>query len=239
MLALEVVWFRFLLLTVPGTSLVFAVMLAVVLAGIAIGGLAAAWLFERDEKAYRWLGHVTAVSGAFVVITYWGYDLFAVYRHLEVPTFFAFLGYAVSLMFPVALLSGVAFTMVSRAVKDDLGSSARTAGIATLFNTVGAMIGALVGGFVLLPLAGMELCFFIIATMYLVVAFIVPQENQTLRYTVSLGRGSIGLAVVCLVLFPFGLMQRTHFNSEVVWLPGHTLVETREGACRDAPLLPT
>src|SRR5262245_37905405 len=41
LLALEVVWFRMLLLVVHGHSVAFAIMLAVVLAGIALGGLAA------------------------------------------------------------------------------------------------------------------------------------------------------------------------------------------------------
>ena len=41
MLALEVVWFRFLLLTYTGTALTFASMLATVLAGIGLGGLVA------------------------------------------------------------------------------------------------------------------------------------------------------------------------------------------------------
>jgi hypothetical protein len=41
LLALEVVWFRFLLLFLDGTTLIFALMLAVVLAGIGVGGLAA------------------------------------------------------------------------------------------------------------------------------------------------------------------------------------------------------
>lgn len=53
MLALEVVWFRFLLLTLDGTSLIFAVMLSVVLAGIAIGGLVAGRLFQRDDSTLR------------------------------------------------------------------------------------------------------------------------------------------------------------------------------------------
>jgi predicted membrane-bound spermidine synthase len=41
LLALEVIWFRFLLLFQDGTTLIFAVMLAVVLAGIGLGGLLA------------------------------------------------------------------------------------------------------------------------------------------------------------------------------------------------------
>jgi predicted membrane-bound spermidine synthase len=174
MLALEVVWFRFLLLTRDGTSLIFAVMLAVVLAGIAVGGLAAAHLFRRDDRAYRWLRQVTAASAALVVLTYWGYDLFAVYRDLQDTTTLAFVGFATFLMFPVAALSGVAFTMVNRAIKDDLGSSARTAGIATFCNTIGAMLGSLGAGFVLLPMVGMESSFFLIAATYCLVAFAVP-----------------------------------------------------------------
>ncbi|MDH3747340.1 MAG: spermidine synthase [Gammaproteobacteria bacterium] len=229
MLALEVVWFRFLLLTRDGTSLIFAVMLAVVLAGIAVGGLAAARLFQRDDRAYRWLRHVTATSAALVVLTYWGYDLFSVYRDLQDTTTLAFIGFATFLMFPVAVLSGVAFTMVNRAVKDDFGSSARTAGIATFFNTIGAMLGSLFAGFILLPMAGMESSFFLIAATYCLVTFVVPLEDQTSRLTILGGRGAVAGAVACLILFPFGLMQKTYFGAQLVWLPTHELVATREG----------
>jgi predicted membrane-bound spermidine synthase len=229
MLALEVVWFRFLLLTRDGTSLIFAVMLAVVLAGIAIGGLAAGHLFRRDDRAYRWLRHVSAACAALVVLTYWGYDLFSVYRAQQDTTIVTFFGFAIFLMFPVAALSGVAFTMVNRAVKEHFGSSARTAGIATLFNTVGAMLGSFAGGFILLPMLGMESSFFLIATTYFLVAFVVPREGQRSRLTMLCERGAVAAAVACLILFPFGLMQKTYFGNQVVWLPDHSLISTREG----------
>jgi len=229
MLALEVVWFRFLLLTRDGTSLIFAVMLAVVLAGIAVGGLVAAQLFQRDDRAYRWLRHVTAASAALVVLTYWGYDLFSVYRDQQDITTLAFIWFASFLMFPVAALSGVAFTMVNRAVKDDFGSSARTAGIATLFNTIGAMLGSLGAGFILLPMAGMELSLFIIAATYCLAAFVVPLEDRTSRLTTLWARSAFAMAIACLILFPFGLMQKTYFGDQVAMLPGHTLITSREG----------
>ena len=229
MLALEVVWFRFLLLTRDGTSLIFAVMLAVVLAGIAVGGLAAGRLFQRDDRAYRWLRHVTAASAALVVLTYWGYDFFSVYGELQDTTTLAFIGFATFLMFPVAALSGVAFTMVNRAVKDEFGSSARTAGIATLSNTIGAMLGSLGAAFILLPIAGMEISFFLIAATYLLVVFVVPLEEQTARPTILWGRGVVAAAVACLILFPFGLMNKTYFGPQAATLTGHTLITTREG----------
>ncbi len=229
MLALEVVWFRFLLLTIDGTSLVFAIMLAVVLAGIAVGGLAAGYLFRRDDRAYRWLRHVTAASAALVVLTYWGYDLFAVYRDLNNTSTLAFIGFATFLMFPIAVLSGVAFTMVNRAIKDDVGSSARTAGIATFCNTVGAMLGSLGAGFILLPMVGMESSFFLIAATYCLVTFVVPLEDRASRLTILWGRGVVAAAIACLILFPFGLMQKTYFGTQAATLPNHTLITAREG----------
>ena len=229
MLALEVVWFRFLLLTRDGTSLIFAVMLAVVLGGIAVGGLVAAHLFQRDDRAYRWLRHVTAASAALVVLTYWGYDLFSVYRDQQDTTTLAFIGFATFLMLPIAALSGVAFTMVNRAVKDDFGSSARTAGMATLYNTLGAMFGSLGAGFILLPMAGMELSFFLLAATYFLAAFVVPPEDRTSRLPTLWGRGVVAAALACLLLFPFGLLQKTYFGAQVAMLPDHTLVTSHEG----------
>ena len=229
MLALEVVWFRFLLLTLDGTSLIFAVMLAVVLAGIAIGGLAAAFLFRRDERAYRWLKHVSAASGALVVLTYWGYDLFGVYGELKDTTTPEFICYATFLMFPVAALSGVAFTMVNRAIKDHFDSSARTAGITTLCNTIGAMLGSLGGGFVLLPEIGVESSLFVLAAGYCLTAFVVPAGKPATKFTVLSGRGAVVAAITCLAIFPFGLMQDTYFAPQFASLQDHTLVTAREG----------
>jgi predicted membrane-bound spermidine synthase len=229
MLALEVVWFRFLLLTKDGTSLIFAVMLAVVLAGIAIGGLVAAHLFHRDDRAYRWLRLVTAMSASLVVLSYWGYDLFTEYRNRDDVTTLVFVGYATFLMFPVAFLSGIAFTMVNRAVKDQLGSSARTAGIATFYNTVGAMLGSLAGGFILLPVVGMESSFFLIAAMYCVLAFFVPAGEQTEEQTLVFRFGAVAVAIATLAVFPFGLMQTSYLADRMAALPNHSLISTREG----------
>lgn len=229
MLALEVVWFRFLLLTRDGTSLVFAVMLAVVLAGIAVGGLLAARLFQRDDRAYRWLREVTALSAALVVLTYWGYDLFSVYRDQQDTTTAAFIFLATFLMLPVAALSGIAFTMVNRAIKDEFGSSARTAGIATLSNTIGAMLGSLAAGFILLPVLGMERSFFLVGACYFLLAFVVPFEHRASRSSTLWHRGALATAAACLLLFPFGLMQRTYFGAEAATLTGHSLIATREG----------
>ncbi len=74
LLALEVVWFRFLLLFTSGTSAAFAIMLAAVLAGIGLGGLTgSAWLARRRgaEEA------VPAVALLAGLATAWSYAGFA------------------------------------------------------------------------------------------------------------------------------------------------------------------
>ena len=58
------------------------------------------------------------------------------------------------LILPVCLLSGVLFTLLGSALGFELGEPARTTGLLTLANTVGAMTGALLAGFVLLPRLG-------------------------------------------------------------------------------------
>jgi spermidine synthase len=230
MLALEVVWFRFLLLTYTGTALTFAVMLTVVLGGIGLGGLTAGRLAQRDEHFYRWLPHVTAASGAFIVLTYYGFDLFTSRQMNESATFPVFVAFALFLMLPVSVLSGVAFTMIARAVKDDLGPSMRTAGTVALWNTIGATAGSIGAGFLLLPTLGMERSLFLLAVVYFIGAVIVPKVGTADNKFVARTRlATLAVTAACLALFPFGLMERSYFKIIERALPGERLIATREG----------
>ncbi len=229
MLAFEVVGFRFLLLSHDGTSLIFAVMLAVVLAGIALGGLVAARFYSLSDQAHVWLRTTTALSGAMVVLTYAGFNVFTAQQIQQNTTTLEFFGFAAFLMLPVALLSGVTFTMVGRAVKDELGTSVRTTGVTTFCNTLGAMLGSLAGGFILLPVVGMENSFFLLAAAYGVTTLIVPDAERVYNRLTMLARpAAIVTLAACLVLFPFGLMQQAYFGILSTKLRDHELVETRE-----------
>jgi spermidine synthase len=230
MLALEVVWFRFLLLSYTGTALCFALMLAIVLAGIGLGGLMAGRLAQRDERSYRWLRHVSAASAVLVILTYAGFDLFTVSQIDGGASLVKFAMMAAFLTLPVALLSGVAFTMVARAVQEEVGSSLHSTGVAALWNTVGSTLGSLGAGFLLLPIAGMERSFFVVAALYCGTALLAPPlATEGRRWaTVSAG-AAIALAIASLALFPFGLMQRSFFKIIESALPNHRLIATREG----------
>src|SRR5208283_961454 len=57
------------------------------------------------------------------------------------------------LMLPVSLLSGILFTLIGEGVYLDVGESLETTGLLIMVNTMGAAIGSLLAGFVVLPAA--------------------------------------------------------------------------------------
>ena len=208
LLALEVVWFRFLLGFTPSSAWTFAVMLAVVLLGIAAGGLVAAALFGRRTEAQRWAATAALLAGLGVPASYASF--LSVVPPMGAPVLTTIAGYfrlALPLMLPVCLLSGVLFTLLGRALHAELRESTRSAGMLTLANTVGAATGALVSAFLLLPVLGVERSLFVLAGLYGVVGFLAlaPALLPRERVPVVL---SGALLAVALVLFPFGLMAR-------------------------------
>jgi spermidine synthase len=207
LLALEVVWFRLILAFTPSSAWDFAVMLAVVLLGIAAGGLAAAALLGRRPEAHRWASLAPLLGGVGVAASYASF-LSAV-PPMGAPVLTTVAGYfrlALPLMFPVCLLSGALFTLLGRALHAKLGEPTRSAGLLTLANTVGAATGALVSGFVLLPGLGVERSLFVLACLYGVVALLALGKAALPRERAGLGLAG-ALFVLALALFPFGLMQ--------------------------------
>jgi spermidine synthase len=208
LLALEVIWFRFLLLFVTGTSLSFAVMLAVVLTGIALGGLtASAWL-RRDGEAFRYAILLSLVSGVLCAVTYATFPLFvAPFGAKEITGFLPVLRISAPLILPVSFLSGIFFTLTGAALRQAYPSGTSTTGVLTLANTAGAALGAFAGGFVLLPAVGMEASFFLMAALYGVIGLVVWKKCQSLRLVLYPFGAGLFLA---LALFPWGAMKQRY-----------------------------
>jgi spermidine synthase len=210
LLALEVVWFRFMLAFTPASAWTFAVMLAVVLLGIAVGGLAAGALLGRRAEAHRWAPLLPLLAGLGVVASYTSFlAVVPPTGETVLATLGGYFRLAVPLMMPVSVLSGLLFTLLGRALHVEVGESTRSAGLLTLANTVGAMVGALAGGFLLLPGLGVERSLFGLAALYVVVALLAVSGRGRAREGLALVPAAV-LLVAALLLFPFGLMQRQY-----------------------------
>ena len=223
LLALEVVWFRFLLLFVDGTTMVFAVMLASVLAGIGLGGLLAAGRARRGRLAQR-ARLAAALAGVWVVLGYWAFGFLA-QALASVPPGSPWRAAALGafLMAPGAILSGFLFTALGERLRAGVADAGAATGALTLANTLGAMLGSLAAAFVLLPLLGVERSIFVLALAYLACLLAVPAEGSPeLRFAPAFA------CVVALAFFPFGRMAQDYHRAVEARFGG-TIVAAREG----------
>ena len=127
LLALEIVWFRFMTLFVISTGLAFTFMLAVILTGIGLGGLIAGFLLGQHPAMSRFVGVVALACGISCIANYVAFQIglpnafWALDWNLILKT-------SVRLMFPTSLLSGMLFTWLGDAAKREIGNETRTTG---------------------------------------------------------------------------------------------------------------
>ena len=231
LLALEVIWFRFLTMYVLSTTLAASLMLAVVLAAIGLGGLAAAaWLRWRPETEAR-LPVVAMLTGCAVIGSYAAFERLTEGTQIEAWHRILWLASVLTLL--PSMLSGVLFTLLGDALQRHVGAATRTTGWLTLWNTGGAMCGPLAAAFVLLPSIGMEAAFFALAAAYgLVGILVVPGAGawRTHLRAPAVAVCTFALATA-LAWFPFGRMRDVYFArvAQPYSTDGSEIVAVREG----------
>jgi predicted membrane-bound spermidine synthase len=179
LLALEVIWFRFLRLYVASSATAFSVMLATVLAGIGIGGIVSGALSKKMRQSALPILLIIAA-----ILTLFCYILFPIPKlaegeknfYLESWPQIALISFA--LMFPVSFLSGILFPAIAARVQESVGSRMNSVGLTTLFNTAGAAIGPVLAGFFLLPRLGFQWSLVICAIVYAVLALLLPSSSR-------------------------------------------------------------
>ncbi len=230
LLALEVVWIRFLTMYVLSTTLAASVMLAAVLAAIALGGLSASVWLKRHPDAATYLPVVAFAAGCAVVASYAGFQVLT--DGTQISAWYRTLWLACALSVPASLLSGVFFTLLGDALQREIAAETRTAGWLALANTAGGMCGPLVATFVMLPAFGMEGAFFALAAVYAGIGGLALYGVGSWRNlrTPVFTTGGVALAVA-LAGFPFGLMHDVYFAraARPYTVDGSEIVATREG----------
>ena len=204
LLSLEVVWFRFLRLYIASSASAFSLMLAVVLAGIGIGGAISGAIARLSRNALSILFLIAAIA------TLLCYEFFPIPKLKPGEANFYFEAWqtitllAIALMFPVSLVSGILFPAIAAAVQEVVENRMNSVGIVTLLNTAGAAIGPIVAGFVLLPTIGFQSSLIFCAFGYAILALAV--SSRTFWASSSLRLALIVLLsgfVVTVATFPF------------------------------------
>jgi spermidine synthase len=143
----EVLWTR-MLSHVMGSSIhAFGVMVASFLAGIALGGGLGAWL-ARNRK---WAVAAFAVSQIACALTA-GAAFIVIGRYVPPPHQLATTAsYGVLILLPLTFFIGTTFPLAVRILADSADDAPRASARVYAWNTVGAIVGSLVAGFVVIP----------------------------------------------------------------------------------------
>lgn len=175
-LAFEVIWTRLLAIIFLGTTYAFTTMLATLLYGIAVGSAVAAVFVDRRRHLVSLFGIVEigiAVSSVAVLVLFprlpewlsafradtgsqWG-------ALVQAKFFLSFL-----VLFAPTFLSGMTFPLAVRALTRTPDRLGRDVGRLYSANTLGGMLGALAGGYLLIPLLGAHRGILLLSTVLLV-----------------------------------------------------------------------
>jgi spermidine synthase len=182
LLSLEVIWFRFLRLYVVSTPTAFAIMLAVILGGIGLGGITAGIMLRRSAQSNQLLPILLLLTAIAVLLSY----LFFPGEAVKTPGgAFSLASWpqiallCVALMFPVSFLSGILFPTIVALVQADVGDRMNSTGITTLFNTSGAAVGPLIASFALLPNLGLQWSLVLCAVAYALLAALGGEQTAS------------------------------------------------------------
>jgi spermidine synthase len=198
----EVSWTRSLLMVIGSSTYAFTIMLCAFLIGIFAGSIVCARQIDRFRQPLLCfavlqflLAALTLVSmHEFNYVPFWNLLLNSG-RHLDENALMGVrLLLAGSVLVPVTLCLGAIFPAVVKGCTSDLESVGRSVGSLYSANTLGAIVGAFIAGFVALPLLGAE------NTLYAGVVVNALIGALLLWGACSLTRGSKAIITVCSAL---------------------------------------
>ena len=232
-LALEIIWFRMLVVFLRPTAYAFTIMLACVLGGIALGSALAAPILRMRGRWLPVLAVIQALVGVAAVLSF--NALTRSQAAIDVATpWFASIGLNTYLaplvassliaMLPTMVLLGLAFPIgLSLWAGDDTSDdTSRRVGAFYSLNVFGAILGSLLAGFVLLPAIGTR-------SSLIVVSALATTSSMALAWSQRRARPTFAYAIAGLAPVLFGLgaiysvdpfdvaFARFHRNETLLW----------------------
>lgn len=189
-LALEVVWMRILEQSFSATVFSFSIMLSCFLFGIFYGSNRISSLVDRNQSLVRLFGLLELGLGLYVaflgILTYFVPLLFSNLLWLLTRvsggkfglacTVAQFVVSAFLIVVPTSLM-GAAFPVAARICTPALTSIGRSIGSVYAANTAGGIIGALLGGMVLIPAVGTRMSLLLIAAIFTIAGIVLLYKD--------------------------------------------------------------
>jgi spermidine synthase len=235
-LALEVIWFRLLVLILPATTYAFTTMLAAVLGGIAAGSAVVVPFMRRHRDWPAVLAKLQIAVGAAAVASMYVLAVTYLAGWRTRDTIQA----SILSIVPATLLMGAAFPIGIRIwAAAGRGSSGAAARVGTLYaiNVAGAIFGSILAGFLLLPLLGSRISLLAIAGLQVTTgcALLLIAARGSLRSVIRPVAIGVGMWILAVALIPdpfaMALTRRHPAGERVLWKEEglQTTVSVNEG----------
>jgi len=232
-LALEIIWFRMLVVFLRPTAYAFTIMLACVLAGIALGSAIASPLLRLRLPWIRVLAIIQALIGFAAVVSF---NLLTraqaasevatpLFERIGVNPYLAPLA-ASSLiaMLPTTILLGVAFPIGLTLWIGDASAqdTSRRTGVFYSLNVLGAILGSVLAGFVLLPAIGTNTSLILVSSLATLSAILLAlsdrRTNAGAAITVAASAAVLLIGGAAIAVDPFDVaFERFHRNETLLW----------------------
>lgn len=192
---MEMVWYRMLGPLLGGSTFSFGLILAVALLGIGLGGVAYAFLNLKRSASLYVFAFTCAAEALFIALPYALGDRIAIAAMLLRP--FGTIGFHGHIMawtalcalvvFPAAFISGIQFPLLIALLGRGRNCVGSQTGAAYAWNTIGALIGSLAGGFGFMPFFSAPGVWKIVTVLLAVVAIVALclPSRQPRRWTLA------------------------------------------------------
>jgi spermidine synthase len=232
-LALEIIWFRMLVLFLRPTAYAFTIMLACVLAGIAIGSAIAAPILRARRNWLPILAVIQALIGVAAVLSF--NALTRAQQAIEAalpwfervglhPYLAPLVVSSATAMLPTTILLGVAFPigLTVWAGDDSSADTSRRVGAFYALNVFGAILGSILAGFVLLPQIGSRQGLIVTAAIATVsaglLAFSMRRSQPALAVAIGVMAPMLFLIGARMTVDPFDVaFTRFHGRDRLLW----------------------
>ncbi len=218
--AYQVLWTRMLNFAIGNSVYAFTTILVVVLTGLFIGAFVSGPLADRTKRPFLLLGTIQLLVVAAAVATYLTAPMLPGFTTTLVARFGAgtHLSDAVTKVIPAAILLlmpcfflGLTFPLALKVAIGRLERLGDRLGRCYAINTIGAIVGSLVAGYVLLSTLGLERSIFIIISANSILAFLFLRraERMARPLTAVAALGATAVLLVAFVLEPMPFIQHT------------------------------
>ncbi len=162
-LACQILWIRKIGFLFGTTHGALSTVLSIFLLGLSLGALAGGRIIDRHPRKMHFVALLEIALGLYVLLSLWVLDLgrrafLALPAAPDSPLLHALLRYGVILacLIVPTLCIGAVFPVITRLVASTAASLGRSVSMVYALDTVGAALGALVCGFVLVPHLGLK-----------------------------------------------------------------------------------